>query len=322
MEENKLDKEILEISISPHIHSTQDVNSIMRDVLIALAIPLIASVYFFGFQALKVVIVCVIFTVSSEAIFQKLFNKPIRITDGSAIITGVLLAFCLPPTSPVWLAALGAIFSIIIAKEIFGGLGYNSFNPALVGRAILLASWPVQMTNWINPLRYIGTHIDTVSSATPLAAAKMGLLVPGYWDLFIGQVGGSLGETSALALLLGAAYLFYRKIISWHIPFSYIGTVAILSAILGKDPFFHILAGGLFLGAFFMATDYVTSPITNKGKIIFGIGCGIMTVLIRLYGGFPEGVCYSILFMNALVPLIDKFTQPKAFGVLKNATNT
>jgi len=203
---------------------------------------------------------------------------------------------------------------IIVGKELFGGIGYNPFNPALVGRAILLASWPVQMTVWSKPVRVITGSIDALSQATPLAQAGENIYTAGYLDLCIGQVSGCIGETSAAALLIGAAYLFLKRIIDWRIPLSYIGTIAAMAGLLGGDILYHILAGGLILGAFFMATDYVTTPITSKGKIIFGVGCGIITMLIRLYGGFPEGVCYAILLMNALTPLIDRYTRPKEYG--------
>jgi electron transport complex protein RnfD len=208
------------------------------------------------------------------------------------------------------MAAVGAIVAIVLVKQLFGGLGYNIFNPALAARAVLLASWPVAMTTWTKPL-------DAVTTATPLFLMKMGEAVPDYLTLFLGNRAGSLGETSALMILIGAAILFWRKIIDWPIPTAYIGTVYGLSLIMGQDPLFHVISGGLLLGAFFMATDYVTAPVTTKGRLIFGVGCGIMTVLIRLYGGFPEGVNYSILIMNMLTPIIDTYTRPRIFGEIK-----
>ena len=303
------------VSIHPHISSGQETPVIMKDVLIGLLPALAAAIWFFGWPTLWLVGTCVFFCVFSEYLWQKYLNLPVSIGDFSAAVTGVLLAFCLPPALPLWMAALGSIFSIIIVKQLFGGLGFNIFNPALAARAILLSSWPVAMTTWTLP-----KGIQAVTTATPLAIAKLGetsAVLPGYWQLFIGNVGGSLGETSALALLIGAIYLFYRRVIDGWIPFSYLFTVAGLSFLLGKDPLFHLLAGGLFLGAFFMATDYVTTPITRKGKLIFGVGCGILTVLIRLFGGYPEGVCYAILLMNLAAPLIDIYTKNRPFGVTR-----
>ena len=213
-------------------------------------------------------------------------------------MTGILLALVLPPTLPLWMAGVGAGVAIILVKGLFGGLGFNIFNPALAARAILLASWPVAMTTWVTP-------IDAVTTASPLLLAKMTQAVPDYLNLFLGNRAGSLGETSILAILIGAGILYWRRIIDWPAPTAYIGTVALLTFLLGRDPLFHVLSGGLLLGAFFMATDYITAPVTTPGRFIFGLGCGIITVLIRLYGGFPEGVNYSILFMNMLTPLID-----------------
>jgi electron transport complex protein RnfD len=313
---------LLIVSSSPHLHSDNSVSTAMRDVLIALTPALIASLYFFRFAAAKVILTCVFVAVISEVIAQKIMKKEVTVDDYSAVVTGLLLAFCLPATIPWWMAAVGAVVAIIIGKQLFGGLGNNIFNPALVGRAVLLASWPVAMTNWVNPL-------DGVTTATPLGMLKEGTAeqLPSLGQLFIGNVGGSLGETCALALLLGAIYLLYKGHIDWRIPFSYLGTVFVLTAIIGAFkgeglwyPLYHLLAGGLILGAFFMATDWVTSPLTKKGKLIFGLGCGLLTVVIRLQGGYPEGVCYSILLMNMVTPLIDRYTKPRVFGgVSKNA---
>jgi electron transport complex protein RnfD len=313
---------LLIVSSSPHLHSDNSVSTAMRDVLLALTPALIASLYFFRFAAAKVILTCVFVAVISEVIAQKIMKKEVTVDDYSAVVTGLLLAFCLPATIPWWMAAVGAVVAIIIGKQLFGGLGNNIFNPALVGRAVLLASWPVAMTNWVNPL-------DGVTTATPLGMLKEGTAeqLPSLGQLFIGNVGGSLGETCALALLLGAIYLLYKGHIDWRIPFSYLGTVFVLTAIIGAFkgeglwyPLYHLLAGGLILGAFFMATDWVTSPLTKKGKLIFGLGCGLLTVVIRLQGGYPEGVCYSILLMNMVTPLIDRYTKPRVFGgVSKNA---
>jgi electron transport complex protein RnfD len=308
---------------SPHIKDKNSTSKIMLDVLIALMPAAIASIYFFGINALLLILVTTLSCVASEFVFNKILKKEQTIKDLSAVVTGVLLAFNLSPKMPLWIAFIGGIFAIIIVKQLFGGLGQNFINPALAARAVLMASWPVEMTTWQNPR----SAIDTVTSATPLALIKnteeaVGTL-PGIGDLFIGNVGGCLGETSALALLLGAAYLVIKKIISLETPLSYIGTVAILTFILGGDSLFsgdflyHIFAGGLMLGAFYMATDYTTSPVTKKGRLIMGVGCGILTVVIRLYGGYPEGVSYSILLMNLTVPLIDRYIIPKSFGGVK-----
>jgi electron transport complex protein RnfD len=235
--------------------------------------------------------------------------------DGSEAVTGLLLAFVLPPSIPLWMAGIGGFLAIFLVKELFGGIGFNIFNPALAARSILTVSFPLEMTQFVAPLSY---RIDTITTATPLGIVKEGLggSLPSLWDMFIGNRAGCIGETSILLLLIGAIFLLWRRVITWHIPISYIITVAILTSLTGQSPLFHILAGGLVLGAFFMATDYVTSPITSKGKIIFGIGCGIITFLIRFKGSYPEGVAYSIIFMNMFVPLIDKYTLPKKFGYI------
>ncbi len=297
------------VSVSPHIKGKEDTKNVMRDVIIALTLPMIAAIYFFGWYTLVVVVVSVGVCVLTEAIFQKLTKKKVTITDLSAVVTGILFAFVLPPSIPLWIVVIGASVSVILGKQIFGGLGYNPFNPALVGRAVVTASWPVYMTTWVRPF-------DAVSSASPLGIVKEGLdqSIPGYLELFLGNRAGCLGETSVIALLIGAIYLLYRKQISWHIPLVYVGTVALMSAIFSRDILFNILAGGLILGAFFMATDMVTTPLTKKGKLIFGLGCGSLTALIRFKGGFPEGVCYSILIMNMIVPVIDQYTLLRRFG--------
>ena len=304
----------LVVSVSPHIFSKQTTESIMRDVLIALIPAVLASFYFFGIGALKVLMVSAAGCLSTEWIFNRITKRGNTLGDYSALVTAVLFSFCLPSSLPWLMVLFGSVVSILVGKMIFGGLGYNLFNPALVGRAVLMASWPQDMTSWHGPGNAFLGAVDAVTQATPLAGFKMKVYTAGYWDLFIGNCGGCLGETSALALLIGGLYLIIRNVISVRIPLSFIGTVFIFSWLVKVDPVYSILAGGVFLGAFFMATDYVTSPITSKGKIIFGIGCGLLTVLIRKYGGFPEGVCYAVLFMNGLVPVIDKFTQPKPFG--------
>lgn len=296
------------VSVSPHIRAKEDVRTIMSDVIFALSPALFASIIFFGWRALLIVSVSIFFSVASEFFWQRLWGRKITVGDLSSIVTGMFLAFVLPPSSPLWMVAIGSFVAIILGKQIFGGLGYNPFNPALVGRAVLLASWPVYMTTWTRPF-------DGVTTASPLGIVKMelGERLPSYLEMFLGNRAGCLGEISVLALLVGAAYLLYKKQITWHIPIGYIGTVGLVSFLFKRDPLFNIMAGGLILGAFFMATDIVTSPLTKKGKLVFGIGCGLLTVLIRFTGGFPEGVCYSILIMNMLTPVIDKITEPKVF---------
>jgi Na+-translocating ferredoxin:NAD+ oxidoreductase subunit D len=303
------------VSSSPHIRTNTTVQTVMRDVLIALLPATFAGIYFFKLQALLVILVSVISCVGFEALWQKLTKQKITVFDLSAAVTGLLLAFNLPASIPLWIPVVGSAFAIILVKQFFGGIGQNIMNPALAARAFLLASWPVQMTNWT---------VDGVSAATALGILKEGTgALPSAMNMFLGNVGGTIGETSALALLLGGAYLLFKKIISWHIPVVYIVTVYILTFVLGRNGFmsgnalYEILAGGLILGAFFMATDYTTSPITKKGQLIFGVGCGIVTSVIRIYGGYPEGVSYSILFMSLFVPLIDKYTMPRVFGGAK-----
>ena len=302
-------------SSSPHIRSTDTTTSVMLDVVIALVPALIASVYFFGFQAAFVTALSVGSAVGTEALIQKLNKQRVTINDLSAVVTGLLLAFNLPPMVPWWIPVIGSAVAISIVKQVFGGLGNNFINPALAGRAFLVASWPVQMTFWSAP----GAMTDTVSAATPMALVKASAdgLQP-LSDVILGRVGGCLGETSAILLLLGGAYLLYKKVISWRIPVAYIGTVAILALVsTGFDltaTLYHVFGGGLMLGAIFMATDYVSSPVSKKGKIIFGIGCGVLTMLIRLYSSSAEGVSYSILFMNVATPLIEKYTAPRVFG--------
>ncbi len=307
------------VSSSPHIRSDESTSKIMRDVVIALLPATAAGIYFFRMGAVKVIIASVIAAVVTEAIVQKIRKKPVTINDWSAVVTGLLLAFNIPASAPWWLPVIGAIFAIAIVKQAFGGLGHNFINPALAARAMLLASWPVQMTNWISP------GADAVSTATPLNLIEETETVvqslPSICDLFIGNIGGCIGETSALMLILGGIYLIYRKVITPRIPVIYILTVAVLTFLLGgfdiQYMIYHILAGGLMLGAIYMATDYASSPVTPKGQVIFALGCGIITTVIRLYGGYPEGVSYSILLMNVATPLIDKYTSPKIFGEVK-----
>jgi len=324
----------LYLSSSPHINAGQTTDQVMRAVIYALVPACAVAVYFFGLAALGVLLITTLGCVAAEAVCQRLVGRPLAIADGSAALTGILLALNLPPTSPWWIALLGAVVAIVIGKQVYGGLGYNPFNPALVARVVLLISFPVQMTTWTAPAP-LGSGLDAVTSATPLGDWKTAVMLTGklpetmqggFGDYFVGHMAGCLGEVSALALLLGAAYLFWKKILTWHIPVSFLGTVVVLSSIFwlvdpGKypDPLFHLLTGGLMLGAFFMATDMVTSPVTNRGMLVFGVGCGFLTVLIRLFGGYPEGVSFAILLMNAATPLIDRYTRPRKFGAVAPA---
>ena len=321
---------ILTVSSSPHIRSKESVSRIMLDVVLALIPAAIAAVLIFGWRILLVIGVSVLAAVATEALIQKLTKQPVTINDWSAVVTGVLLAYNLPPTVPLWLPIIGSIIAIALVKQAFGGLGQNFMNPALAARAILLAAWPAQMTSWKIPGidSANAAAVDAISTATPLAILKgteAGVeQIPSLWDAFIGNMGGCIGEVSALALLIGAAYLLYRRVINWRIPFTYIGTVALLTWIFGGEGglftgngIYHIFIGGLILGAFYMATDYSSSPVTPKGQIIMGVGCGILTAVIRLLGGYPEGVSYSILIMNVATPLIDKYTMPRVFGEVK-----
>lgn len=310
-------KDRLTVSFSPHLHKEESISRIMWMVVISLLPAAAAAVLIFGISALWVIILGTISALATEALLQILTKRKVTVLDGSAFLTGLLLAYNLPPKTPFWLPIVGSFFAIAIGKQVFGGLGQNIFNPALVGRVFLMASWPKFMTTFTLPLRY-----DAVTSATPLAVLKEGKILESlsYLDLFLGKRGGCLGEVCVLALLLGALFLFIRGYISWHIPVTYIITVGLFTYIFGPkgllsgDWLFHILSGGLILGAFFMATDCVTSPLTRKGQIIFGLGCGIITSVIRLWGGYPEGVSYAILMMNAATPIIDRYTKTRVYG--------
>ncbi|HEY8464424.1 MAG TPA: RnfABCDGE type electron transport complex subunit D [Bacillota bacterium] len=313
------------VSPAPHVAAGLTTEKAMKRVLLALAPATLFSVLTFGLKALGLIVVSVTVAVFTEYVIQKAMHWPVTINDGSAALTGLLLALTVSPELPWWMIGVGAVVSIGLAKQIFGGLGHNPFNPALIGRAFMLASWPVAMTTWswpANSLGWAGVQADAIAGATALSLDKMGTLqnwnlqIP-YLNLFLGNVSGSLGETSALLLLIGGLYLLITKVIDWRIPSAYLATVAVLALVFQKDPLLHLLAGGLFLGAFFMATDWVTSPVTPKGRIYFGIGCGLLTMIIRTFGGYPEGVCYSILIMNAVTPLLDRMTIPKRFGEVK-----
>lgn len=315
-----MEKPNLTIASSPHIRSSESVQSVMRDVLIALAPAAIASIYFFRTGAIINIISSIVGAVLAEYLMQKILKKPITINDLSAVVTGLLLAFNVPASAPWWMTFVGGFFAIAVAKQLFGGLGMNFMNPALVARALLLASWPVQMTAWTLP---ITKSVDIVSTSTPLAFIKQSDVVErtGIMDMFLGNIPGSLGETSALLLILGGIYLIYRGVITYVIPAVYILTVAILAyAFSGFDSsmiMYNVFGGGLMLGAFFMATDYATSPLTVKGQIIYAFGCGLLTSVIRYFGGYPEGVSYSILLMNVCTPLIERQVRPRVFGEVK-----
>jgi len=309
-------KNRLIVSASPHLHKDESISKIMWMVVLSLIPAGVAGVFIFGVSALWVIILAVFSALAAEGILQLITKRKVTILDGSAILTGLLLAYNLPPNVPFWLPIVGSFFAIAIGKQVFGGLGQNIFNPALVGRVFLMASWPKYMTTFTRPF-------DAITSATPLALLKEGKLLEriSYLDLFLGKRGGCIGEVCILALLLGAAILLIKGYISWHIPFTYIITTGLFTYIFGAKGFFsgdwifHILSGGLILGAFFMATDYVTSPLTRKGQIIFGVGCGLITAVIRLWGGYPEGASYAILMMNAATPIIDRYTKNRVYGV-------
>ena len=307
------------VNASPHIRSEVTTKKLMLDVIIALIPAAFAGVYFFGLRAALLIAVTVISSVAFEYIMRKILKRNNTIGDFSAAVTGFILALNLPPELPFWMAIIGSVFAIVIVKQLFGGLGYNFVNPALAARAFLVVSYGARMTTWTRPLTK-ATDIDAVSFATPLGALKGGGELPELIDMLLGNIGGSIGETSALALIIGGIYLLVRGIISWHIPVIYIGTVGLLAWVIGPEgvftgnPLFHILAGGLMIGAIFMATDYTTSPMTTKGTVIYAIGCGVLTILFRLYTNMPEGVSYAILLMNVSVPMIDRYTKPVKFG--------
>ena len=299
--------EKLTVSVSPHFSGRRTTQNIMLDVIIALIPALIASVIIFGWRSLLITSVCVSACLLSEFLFQKVCKRASTLYDLSAVVTGIILAFNLPVTIPVWQAVIGSVTAIIVVKQLFGGIGRNFANPAATSRIIMLIAFSDTMTAWYFPQN----SVDALSGATPLVADLQNTASIPYLTLLLGNHGGCLGETCAIALILGGIYLLVRKVISWHISAAFIGTVAIMSFLCGKDILLQILSGGLLLGAFFMATDYSTSPSTKSGKIIFGIGCGLVTVLIRFWGNLPEGVSYSILLMNILTPYISKLTRNK-----------
>jgi len=323
------------VTVSPHIRNDETVSRIMWTVSLSLLPAFVSGVYFFGPRAVYVTALCIIGAFFSEWLVEKMTGKEITISDGSAFLTGLLLGMNLPSSAPFYIPLVSSFVAVAITKQLFGGLGYNIFNPALIGRAFALIAWPRAMTTWLEPTAaFVG--LDAKTTATPLAILKEGgmqklIEVFGdktnlYTDLLLGHRAGSLGETSVIALLIGGAFLLYKRYITWHIPLSFLGTVAVMAWIFGGkvgfftgDPVLHLLSGGLMLGAIFMATDYVTCPTTRSGQIIFGIGCGLLTILIRLKAGYPEGVMFAILLMNCFSPLIDRNMKSKVFGLAKEA---
>jgi electron transport complex protein RnfD len=348
---------LFKVTSSPHAHTKASTPQIMWEVFIALIPATIVAIYAFGIDGIRVIFLTTLSCIIMEAVYQKLAGDRVTATDGSAALTGLLLALNLPPSAPWWMCMAGAFMAVIIAKQLFGGLGQNIFNPALTARVFLLISFPSQMTRWMvpgqagamtreflgNPTNFIdhggeviketariaSTQVDVITAASPLGLLReQGVSALGnveVWNLFLGRLtNGSLGEISALALLIGGTYLLARRIISWHIPVSFLGTMAVIAAVTHvidpskyATPQFHLVAGGAMLGALFMATDYVTSPMYAWGKIVFGIGCGVLTMIIRLWGGYPEGVSFAILLMNGLTPLIDRYVTEKKFGFKK-----
>lgn len=324
---------LLQVSGSPHVHGTETVKKIMWSVVIALLPALAVSVFYFGLPVLILTLVSIATCMLTEYLIQRFMLKGnVSITDGSAVITGLLLAFNVPANLPVWILMIGAFVAIAIAKMPFGGLGKNPFNPALVGRVFLLISFPVQMTTWPKPTPIWNLGADVITGPTPLGILKEGVKngqavgdlmseMPSYVDLLFGQMGGSFGEVSAIALLIGAIFLLIRKVITWEIPVSFLLTAFVFSGIFYlvdpttfANPCFHLVTGGLMLGACFMATDMVTSPTSRWGMIVFGVGCGLLTIIIRLFGAYPEGVSFAILIMNAFVPLINKGFKPRTYA--------
>ena len=324
------DKKMLTVSASPHMKAWETTRVLMLDVVIAMIPALVWAVYVFGFRVLSLTVISVAACVVFEFLTEKLLKKPVTLLDFSAVVTGILLAFNLPVSAPLWIPVLGAFFGIVIVKQLFGGIGKNVVNPALAARVFLFIAWPNEIKNFVAPasekLSAFRVSVDAVATATPLASLKQGVSPDAkILDMLFGNTPGCLGEVSALLLLVGGLYLLVRKVITWHIPAAYLGTVAIITYIFPLDKSVHawefmlaeLLSGGLMLAAIFMATDYVTSPATKKGRVIYGIGCGLITVFIRYFGGYSEGVSFAILIMNLLVWFIDQFTRPRVFGVRK-----
>lgn len=327
---------LLVVSPSPHVHSGESTSRLMYNVVLALIPALAVTLFYFGIGALIVTSISIVSCMVFEFLIQKyLMKAKPSLTDGSALVTGLILAFNLPSNLPWWIVVIGALVAIGVGKMSFGGLGSNPFNPALVGRVFLLISFPVQMTSWPLPIESRMAYIDAVTGATPLAIVKEGLSagtpmsliasqIPSHMQLFMGAMGGSLGEIAAFALLIGFVWMLVTKVVTWHIPVSIFATIGIFTGILwlinpeaNADPIFHLITGGVMLGAIFMATDYVTSPMHPKGMWVFGIGIGVITVVIRVWGAYPEGISFAILIMNAFVPLINRYLKPARFGEIK-----
>lgn len=318
---NKINSNLIVYS-SPHIVNPVDTSNIMKNVAIALMPAMAVAIYVFGARALLLTLTCVISCVIFEGVTRRILNRPQTIGDYSAVVTGIILSFNLPSTLPLWMAVVGSFTAIVVVKQIFGGLGQNFANPAIVGRIVLFTSFATPMTTWpittrMSTVLIDAAGVDAVTGATPLALFNNAKDLPSNMEMFFGTINGSMGEISAAALLLGGLYLIAKKIIEPTIPVTFIGTVALMAVTMGFDPMFHVCAGGVMLGAVFMATDYVTSPITTKGKIIFGIGCGFLTMVIRIFASYPEGVSFALLIMNILVPHIDNWTKLKIHGVEK-----
>ncbi len=313
----------LRMSMGPHVLTRESTQTLMLDVLIALAPATVAGVYLFGLKAVWVLCASVISAVLSEFLWQKLMKKKNTLGDLSAVVTGLILGLNLPSGAPLWLAVVGSAVAVVLVKQLFGGIGHNFMNPAMFGRAFLLASWPARMTKFLLPERLLGSSqaafgVDMASGATPLVPQKLGLVPDvALSDLFLGNIPGTIGEVCKIAIIIGFVYLVAVKVITWHIPVFFVGTVALFSWLLGKDPLVAVLSGGVMFGAVFMATDYVTNPVQKLGQSIFAVGCGAMVVIIRSWGGYPEGVTYAILFMNCIVPLIDRFTNRRVYGMVR-----
>lgn len=322
------------VTFSPHTRSAMTTDKIMLTVIIALIPVMLTSVYYYGYYAVKGYLITSFFCMLFEFLFNKIMKRTCCLKDYSALLTGILLAMNMPAGTAWWLMMIGAFVAIVVSKQVYGGLGQNPFNPALVARIFLLIAWPAEMTAWVKPHSILdGFFFDTVSSATPLGSIKADVLATGhinmanlnsYTDQLLGNVGGCLGGDGALFVLIGGLFLLNRKIISWHIPVSFIGSLFVFTGIVWLidptrtvNPVMHVISGGVMLGAFFMATDYVTSPVIKRAQIVFGIGCGLITALIRIYGSYPEGTGFAILIMNSFVPLLDKYMRPLSFGEVK-----
>ena len=309
----------LTVAASPHFRSGNSTAKIMLDVIIALCPALIAGVIVFGWRALLVVAVCILSCIVFEYLSRLVMKRDNTIGDLSAGVPGMLLAFNLPVTIPLWMAVIGCFIAIVIVKQLFGGIGQNFANPAITARIVLMISFTTQMTHWVQPFFYQNSGVDAITTATPLTMIATPDKLPSMLEMFLGAKGGCIGEVSGLALLIGGLYLVIKRVISPTVPLVFIGTVFVFSALFGAQPVYQLLSGGLMLGAIFMATDYSTSPITEWGKVIFGFGCGFITVMIRVFGSYPEGVSFSILFMNILVPYIDKATVSRPMGEKKQS---